>query len=61
MNSNYFKNKLQKRNMGKYNEIHNIHIIEIHPVFILVSGEIENWEKVIPEISDKIIDIKKVT
>ena len=44
------KSKLKKRNLNKYNEIQNTPIIELHPFFIRITGEIENWEKIIPEI-----------
>lgn len=44
------KYKLSKRNLLEYSKIMNIENIELHPLFYSVNGEIENWEKVIPEI-----------
>ncbi len=47
------KYKLLNRNLEKYEEIKNIKIIEPHPIFQIVDGEIENWEKVINKIIEK--------
>ena len=44
------KSKLKARDFTKYNEIKNIKIIELHPIFKRTFGDIETWEKVIPEI-----------
>lgn len=36
--------KLEKRDPGKYEEIHQIKIPEQHPIFQVVSGGVEDWE-----------------
>ncbi|MFA5048600.1 MAG: pyrimidine dimer DNA glycosylase/endonuclease V [Patescibacteria group bacterium] len=49
--------KLEKRNIEKYNELHDLFFenifgmidvnkIEAHPLFTVVDGEIEEWEKI---------------
>ena len=48
------KSKLKKRDLIKYNEISNTPVIELHPIFIRITGDIENWEKIIPEIINNI-------
>ena len=48
------KSKLKKRDLNKYNEISNTPVIELHPIFIRITGDIENWEKIIPEIINNI-------
>ena len=48
------KSKLKKRDLNKYNEMSNITVIELHPIFIRITGDIENWEKIIPEIINNI-------
>ena len=44
------KSKLKKRDLTKYNEIKKTPVIQLHPIFVSITGEIENWEKIIPEI-----------
>lgn len=41
-------NKLLNRDLKKYNELKKIKIneIEINPIFYIVEGEIESWEKI---------------
>jgi hypothetical protein len=41
----HLKKKLWKRNRRKYFEIKNIRIPKSHPLFHVVKGKIENWEK----------------
>jgi hypothetical protein len=38
--------KLKERDLNKLNELLNISSIEQHPLFIVVDGDIEEWEKV---------------
>ena len=40
--------------MKKYLELNSIDTIELNQIFYEVFGKIENWEKVIPGIIDKI-------
>jgi len=42
----HLKNKLQIRDPKKYSEILNVDFPEVHPLFYLIAGEIESWEKV---------------
>lgn len=42
---NHLKNKLQVRSPDFYNEVVNIEMPEIHPLFIIVDGPVESWEK----------------
>jgi len=37
-------NKLKQRNINTYNVVSKIEIIEDHPVFIEISGDIKSWE-----------------
>ncbi|MBP8016484.1 hypothetical protein KAZ01_00605 [Candidatus Gracilibacteria bacterium] len=45
---NHLLNKLEKRDIKKFNEINKITInkIDINPIFNLTKGEIESWEKI---------------
>lgn len=43
--------KLQKRDVVKYNEIRETRSIEVNPVFTETAGGIEDWERIIPEIT----------
>ena len=45
--------KLEKRDFEKFQEIKSISIFDSHPIFNLIEGEIEEWEK--------LIEMKKVT
>lgn len=38
-------NKLKKRDNEKYNEIQKIRKLEVHPLFKIIKGDVENWEK----------------
>lgn len=38
-------NKLKIRDKEKYNKLHNLKKIEQHPMFVIVNGPIEIWEK----------------
>ena len=42
----HLKNKLQVRNPELYKNIEKIECLECHPLFIVIDGEIEQWEKV---------------
>ena len=48
------KSKLKKRDLSKYNEIINTPVIELHSIFMRITGDIENWEKIIPEVVNNI-------
>ncbi|HOE58613.1 MAG TPA: pyrimidine dimer DNA glycosylase/endonuclease V [Bacteroidales bacterium] len=39
-------NKLKKRDVKKYNEVKIIDMPVTHPLFYLVAGEVESWEKI---------------
>ena len=43
---NHLKEKLKTRGPEKYREFLKVKQIEPHPLFKIVKGEIENWEKV---------------
>jgi hypothetical protein len=43
---NHYLNKLKKRNPTKYAELRGILIPEPHPIFRVIDGDIESWEKV---------------
>ena len=43
---NHLKKKLSKRSISDYNKIKDLEEIEPHPLFNIISGKIENWEKV---------------
>jgi hypothetical protein len=47
----HLKKKLGKRNRMKYDEIANIRNPEPHPIFHVISGELETWERVLPDES----------
>lgn len=47
----HLKKKLRKRDRRKYDEIANIRNPEPHPIFDVISGELETWEKVLPDES----------
>lgn len=40
-------NKLKNRDINKYNEVKKIPVIMPHPLFKVIDGEIEEWEKAI--------------
>ncbi len=42
----HLKEKLKKRNLKKYEEIKNMEIIKPHPLFYIIEGGIEDWEKI---------------
>ena len=42
----HYLKKLQKRNKKLYNELKSIEIPSPHPIFRVVKGDIESWEKV---------------
>jgi len=39
-------NKLKKRDMKRYNALKDIKNFKEHPLFVLVDGDIESWEKI---------------
>jgi hypothetical protein len=41
----HLKNKLQKRDINKFKEIKNLTSIEVHPLFTVIAGGVELWEK----------------
>jgi hypothetical protein len=43
---NHLLNKLKSRDKKKYNEITEVIHFETHPLFNLIEGEIEPWEKI---------------
>ena len=43
---NHLLKKLKLRDVKKYNEINDLINFETHPLFNLIAGEIEPWEKV---------------
>lgn len=43
--------KLRKRNKRKYDQIANIRNPEPHPIFHVISGEPETWERLLPDES----------
>ena len=40
------ENKLKKRDPKKLKELYNIDKVKCHPVFCVVPGDIEKWERV---------------
>jgi hypothetical protein len=42
----HLMNKLKKRDSGRYNELKNNNIFESHPLFFLIEGNIESWERI---------------
>lgn len=42
---NHLMKKLKVRDRARYNEYRNIKQIKLHPLFVLVSGTVEKWEK----------------
>jgi len=48
------KYKLENRDLHKLNEIRNERLIEVNNAFRIINGEIENWEKIITAIKEKI-------
>ena len=47
----HLKEKLKKRDRDKYDELTNIRNPEPHPMFHVISGEPEKWERLLPNIS----------
>lgn len=45
------KKKLRARNPKKYDEIASVTDPEPHPIFLVVIGEIESWERLLPDES----------
>jgi len=41
---NHLLIKLQKRDLKKYNELKSKNVIDTHPIFKVMKGEIEEWE-----------------
>lgn len=37
-------NKLKKRDIVKFEELHQLYLFEPHPMFEMVDGEVEKWE-----------------
>jgi hypothetical protein len=42
---NHLLVKLKARNINKYEELKNNKIFDVNPIFDIVDGDIENWEK----------------
>lgn len=42
----HLEKKLLQRDADKYNEVHAYKEIRVHPLFQLITGEIEPWEKI---------------
>jgi len=42
----HLKRKLQHRSLGQYNRYRGIAIVEPHPLFSIVPGEVRDWEKI---------------
>ena len=40
------RNKLQRRDTNKYQELLSVRKVEYHPIFEVVEGKIEKWEKI---------------
>ena len=40
----HLKNKLQRRDQFRWNELLLVETFEAHPLFIVVEGEVEDWE-----------------
>ncbi|PVX51079.1 hypothetical protein C7377_1412 [Balneicella halophila] len=38
--------KLDQRDYAKYKQFKDLDLFEVHPLFYIVSGEIESWEKI---------------
>lgn len=51
------KYKLQKRDVIKYSQIVKIDHIDLNPLFHIINGTIEDWEKPIPEIERLVIHL----
>lgn len=43
---NHLLNKLKNRDLKKYEEIKNEKEIEVNPIFYVIKGDVEEWEKV---------------
>lgn len=46
----HLKDKLKNRDKSKYDEIANVTLPEPHPLFRVISGEVEKWERLSPHI-----------
>ena len=42
----HLRGKLKVRDEKRFNEIQRVHIIKVHPMFNVVAGEVEDWEKI---------------
>jgi hypothetical protein len=45
----HLKEKLKERNREQYKKIASVEVPEPHPLFRAVRGEVEAWEKVVPD------------
>jgi hypothetical protein len=46
--------KLEKRDKWKYNSIKDIDFPRVNSIFEIIDGDIENWEKTIPEVIKRV-------
>lgn len=45
--TNHLKSKLIHRDPQKYEEIRQVHMLFPHPIFRMIEGEVEYWEKIL--------------
>jgi hypothetical protein len=45
--TNHLKAKLIHRDPQKYEEIRQVHMLLPHPIFWIINGEVESWEKIL--------------
>ena len=50
---NHLLNKLKTRDKKRYEQLINLENKEVHPIFIIVSGEVESWEKITNQDENK--------
>lgn len=43
---NHLLNKLSKRDIDRYHVLKDLSLIEVHPIFFVIEGAIEKWEKI---------------
>jgi hypothetical protein len=56
--SRHLLNKLITRDLSKFNDFSNIESFETHPLFEIIDGEIENWERIAEQSLEKQNNIK---
>jgi hypothetical protein len=57
----WLSDKLKKRDRKRYDRLGCITEIECHPAFEVIEGEVEEWEKVKPDISGKYASFSKIS